>query len=119
MSVHVPHSEGLEWLRLSDFWGVHPDDSFASALRNCCKVAGEPSKVLSKEMLGTECVSGKLFWWQFMEGRMEWASNGKTSRLAGAVARGKEDENSDLAPGPWLQHAIPSRGAFESLWLKQ
>lgn len=34
---------------------------------NCVTVTGEPLKVLSKKMLGTDFVSGKSFWWQFVE----------------------------------------------------
>lgn len=41
------------------------------------------------------------------------ASNGKTSQLAGAVACGKEDGNSDPHLGPWQRRGVSSRGAFE------
>lgn len=59
----MPSSEGLQGLRLLGFVEIRADDSFAPMVMKRCRVTGEPLTVLSKEMLGSECILGKSFCW--------------------------------------------------------
>lgn len=56
----TPDSEGLEWLRLLDlFLKVLPDDSVACCPYEPMQSDGEPLKVLSKEVVVSECGTEK------------------------------------------------------------